>query len=238
MIRRPDGRDATAIVAANGGSDLIYVPGAQAAIVRAIVERLVAYDYVGGVFVDDAFGEIPGALSFSAIGLTGTSRLPRPAIVVAFKVFRGDPADMQTAAQISDTVLQEGQGMHGGFGRDSTYNNMAALGPDFKRRFADALPASNADIAPTLASAMGFTLKSRGALRGRVLEEALEGHPAGRVAVPTRTLSAPTAARRTLLVYREIRRQTLSAGRLPGRDSRESGLPLKAHNRRCFHPRT
>ena len=203
MIRRPDGGDATAIVAANGGSDLIYVPGAQSAIVRTLVERLLAYDYVGGVFVDDAFGDVPGALSFSAIGLTGTTRLPRPAIVVAFKVFRADPGDVQTAVQISDSVLREGQGMHGGFGRDSTYNNMAALGPDFKRRFVDDLPASNADIAPTLASVMGFTLNSRGALRGRILEEALDGHPVPRVAAPIRTLSAPTAARRTLLVYRE-----------------------------------
>src|SRR5439155_4114567 len=134
------------------------------------------YDYVGGVFVDNAFGEVSGALPFSAIGLTGASRLPRPAVVVAFKVFQSDPADVQTAAQIADTVLREGQGMHGGLGRDSTYNNMAALGPDFKRHFVDDLPASNADIAQTLASAMGFTLNSRGKLQGRILDEALEGH--------------------------------------------------------------
>ena len=107
------------------------------------------------MFVDDAFGNIPGTLPLSAIGLIGATTLPRPAIVVAFKVFYLNPDDLQTAVQIADTVLQEGQGMHGGLGRDSTYNNMAAIGPDFKQRFTDTAPASNADIAPTRSRASG-----------------------------------------------------------------------------------
>ena len=131
-VDKADGSDAKAIVAANGGSDLIYVPDGSAETVKAIVGQLLKYDYVSGVFVDDKYGDIPGTLPLSAIGLVGASRLPRPAIVVAFKVFYLNPNDLQSAIQLSDTGLQEGQGMHGGFGRDSTFNNMAAIGPDFK----------------------------------------------------------------------------------------------------------
>jgi hypothetical protein len=50
---------------------------------------------------------------------------------------------------------------------------MAAIGPGFKAGYADPAPVSNADIAPTLARAMGLELPSKGALKGRVISEAL-----------------------------------------------------------------
>lgn len=203
-IEKADGSDAKAIVAANGGSDLIYVPDGSAETVRDIVKLLRTYDYVGGIFVDDKYGALPGTLPLSAIGLVGDSALPRPAIVVAFKVFYVKPGDLQTAAQVSDTSLQEGQGMHGGFGRDSTYNNMAAMGPDFKQGFVDLAPVSNADIVPTLSLLLNFDVKSKGPLQGRVAEEALrgQGDPA---AVETKALaSAPGDGRRTVLEYQEF----------------------------------
>ena len=202
-IRRPDGSDARAIVAANGGSDLIYVPDHNAATVQRLVELLLTYDYVSGVFVDDAFGQLPGTLPLGAINLVGASKLPRPAIVVAFTVFYLNPDDVQTAIQISDTTLQEGQGMHGGFGRDSTFNNMAAMGPDFKTRYADPLPAGNADIAPTLAQILGLTMKPNGKLTGRVLAEALTGAPATANAPVQYLRSATANGKQTLLIYQE-----------------------------------
>lgn len=168
-----DGSDAQAIVAANGGSDLIYFPDHNPFTVQRIVSLLIGLDYVGGIFVDDQYGQIPGTLPLSEVGLVGVSKLPRPAIVVAFKVFYRKVGNLLSAVQVSDTSLQEGQGMHGGFGRDSTFNNMAAIGPDFKNTFVDRLPASNMDIVPTLASILGITLPYRGTLRGRVLREAM-----------------------------------------------------------------
>ena len=87
-VEKADGSDALAIVAANGGSDLIYVPGGGSDTVRRIVALLLSYDYVGGSFVDEErYGKLPGALSLGEIGLRGSSGLPRPAIAVAFKVF-------------------------------------------------------------------------------------------------------------------------------------------------------
>jgi arylsulfatase A-like enzyme len=176
-VRNRDGSDARAIVAANGGSDLIYVPDKNPDTVRQIVGLLTTYDYVGGIFVDDQYGPIPGALPMSAVGLEGSARTPRPAIVVAFKVFYLNPGDLQSAIQVSDTNLQEGQGNHGSFGRDCTFNNMAAIGPDFKAGFADQVPVSNADIAPTIARILGLDITAHGALQGRPIVEALRNQP-------------------------------------------------------------
>ncbi len=202
-IHQPDGSDARVIVAANGGSDLVYVPDHNADTLKRVVELLLSYDYVSGLFVDDTYGQIPGTLSLSAINLAGASKLPRPAIAVAFKVFYLNPDDIQTAIQISDTTLQEGQGMHGGFGRDSTFNNMAALGPDFKTGYVDPLPVGNADIAPTIAQLLGLKMTSKGTLTGRVLSEALTNAPAPASAQIQYLRSTTANGKQTLLIYQE-----------------------------------
>jgi arylsulfatase A-like enzyme len=186
--------DAQVIVAANGGSDLIYVPDHDAARVRRLVGFLARQDYVGGLFVDSRYGRLPGALPLRAIGLEGDARTPRPAIVVSFRSFPLDPADpLQTAVQIADTPLQEGQGMHGALSRDNTLNNMAALGPDFKRGYVDPDPVSNADLVPTLAHALGWDLPSHGRLGGRIVAEALRGGPP-RLPFAHRVETSPAAA--------------------------------------------
>jgi hypothetical protein len=181
-----DKTDAQVVVAANGGSDLIYVVDSdgrgtvsadQRTLAQRIVEFLSRQDYVGGLFVDSRFGRIPGALPLSAIGLEGGAGLPRPSIVVSFETFRTDPADIQTTVQIADTPLQEGQGSHGSLDRSNTFNNMAAIGPDFKRGFVGRAPVSNADIVPTLAHILNLPLPHQGVIQGRVLKEALVGGP-------------------------------------------------------------
>ncbi len=50
------------IVAANGGSDLIYIPKGDRELTQKAVEALLAQDYVSGLFVDDALGTYPGTL--------------------------------------------------------------------------------------------------------------------------------------------------------------------------------
>jgi arylsulfatase A-like enzyme len=172
------------VVAANGGSDLLYVPSNDPALVKQIVNYLSQKDYISGIFTDDKFGDVPGALKLSTIGLQGTAELPTPSIVINFKTFStnpNNPNDPQTQVEVADTTLQQGQGMHGSFGRGDTFNNMAAIGPDFKTAFVDTAPVSNADVTPTLAKILGWTLPdtSGGAnLIGRVATEALVGGPA------------------------------------------------------------
>lgn len=169
--------DAKIVIAANGGSDLIYVPSHDTATVRAIVAFLAKQTYVGGIFVDDSYsGDIPGALPLSSIGLVGSAVTPRPAISVNFKTFYLDPTNLQTGVEIADSTLQEGQGMHGTLARADTFNNIAAIGPDFKSGYVDGVPMSNADIAPTLASILGINLPFQGTLTGRIMREAIKGN--------------------------------------------------------------
>ena len=82
---------------------------------------------------------------------------------------------------------------------------MAAIGPDFKRRFVDPAPVSNADIAPTIAHLLGVVLPSKGTLRGRVLSESLRGNGTAAPAPSMRRLeSMPAADRRTVLYFQEF----------------------------------
>ena len=170
-----DRLDTQVIVTAGGGSDLIYIANDNRDLAHKIADFLVRQDYVGGVFAARALGKIPGALPLEAVALEGSAQMPPPSMMVTFKSFELNRGNLLSAVQVSDTPLQEGQGMHGGFGRDNTFNNMAAAGPDFKQGFDDQLPVSNADIAPTLAHVLGLELPSTGSLQGRVLAEALRG---------------------------------------------------------------
>ncbi len=99
---------------------------------------------------------------------------PHPAIVISFRSFNtgcGEP--VRCTVEVADTVLQEGQGMHGSFSRADTWNFMAMQGPDFKSHFVDPAPASNADIGRTIAHLLAFRVTDNGRLTGRVLSEAL-----------------------------------------------------------------
>ncbi len=167
-----------AIVVANGGSDLVYIPDGSEATAGKIVAALLAQDYVSGIFVDSRLGRFPGTLTLADIALDGTAVTPRPAIVVSFRSFDtvcGEP--VRCPVEVADTGLRQGQGMHGSFSRADTFNFMALAGPDFKSGFIDTAPASNADIAPTVAALLRLTLPSKGALTGRVLAEAMPGRP-------------------------------------------------------------
>ncbi len=177
--------DAEIIVAANGGTDLIYLPQergekaeANKQLAQSVGQFLVQQDYVDGIFVRDDLGDLPGTLPLSAIGLMGATKLPKPALVVSFKNFSLSLDSLLTRVEISDSSLQEGQGMHGSLSRADTFNNMIAFGPDFKSEYVDRAPASNADIAVTIAAVMKWKFpEGNGNLRGRVLSEAIKGGP-------------------------------------------------------------
>jgi arylsulfatase A-like enzyme len=201
--------DAKVVLAANGGSDLIYLPVEDPDLVRRIVAFLARQDYVGGIFVNDEYGKVPGALPTSTVRLIGSSPIPSPTIAVTFKTFSTDPKDpLMSSVQITDYGLQHGQGMHGGFGRGLTLNFMAAFGPDFKKHFVDQSPVSNADVAPTLAQILGLQLASKGNLKGRVLQEALAGGPP---LIPFKHWSAVSEAaasgKATVLIYQQAGEQ-------------------------------
>jgi hypothetical protein len=162
------------VVAANGGSDLVYMPTPDKALAAKLVSILSSQDYVSGLFVDSRLGSIPGALPLSAIALEGTAVTPMPAIAVNFRTFSTGCADPTTCGvEVADTGLQQGQGMHGSFSRADTRNIMGAIGPDFRANYTDPAPASNADLGKTIASILGLKTKDKGKLIGRVLTEAM-----------------------------------------------------------------
>ena len=166
------------MVAANGGSDLIYLPERDPALLERIVGFLSRQDYTGGLFVDDSYGTLPGALPLSAINLRGSAALPVPALMLGFRSFATEPGNRyMTAVEIADNNLRQGQGMHGSFNRGDTFNFMAAAGPAFKQGFVDTAPVGNADIAITVARVLGLDLPAKGSRVGRVLHEALAGGP-------------------------------------------------------------
>jgi predicted AlkP superfamily pyrophosphatase or phosphodiesterase len=209
QVKQLDGSDARLLVAANGGTDFIYVPSKDPAIVRETVATLSDLDYIAGIFVDDTFcptaTSCPGALPISAVGLKGASHLPMPTIAVSFKGFYLKSGDLQSGIQITDTNLQEGQGNHGALVRSQTWNNMAAIGPDFKKGFVDPQPVGNIDIVPTLAAILGLQIPSHGTLKGRVMNEALATSKLDTTAsAPKVLVSAPSVnGRRTVLDYQE-----------------------------------
>ncbi len=201
--------DAKVVIAANGGSDLLYLPAHDPNLVKQIVAFLARQDYVGGIFVNDEYRNVPGALPSSSVRLIGSSLVPSPTIAVTFKTFSTDPGKPNmTGVQITDYVLQEGQGMHGSFGRANTFQFMAAIGPDFKKQYVDQAPVSNADIAPTFFEILGFDVAGNGQLKGRVLREAMAGSPPA-VSFTRRTAISLGAAngKKTILMYQQMGKQ-------------------------------
>ena len=162
------------VVAANGGSDLVYLPTGDRALAAKIVAALSEQDYISGLFVDDSLGRVPGTLPLSAIALKGTAVTPTPAIAINFRTFSLGCADPTTCGvEVADTGLQQGQGMHGSFSRADTRNIMGAAGPSFREHFEDAAPASNADIGKTIAQLLALNIPAKGKLVGRELTEAM-----------------------------------------------------------------
>ena len=196
-----------AVVISNGGSDHIYLPGANAKdLAPKIVDILSREDYVSGIFVNDALGDVPGALPMSAINLKGSALTPQPSIIVSFasRPIPGCKPLLMCAAEMADTTLDTGQGMHGTFSRADTRNFMAAIGPDFKAHFADPAPVSNADINPTLSHILSLDIPAKGSLKGRVASEALKG---GKKVTVTRGWQASTPAangQKTVLEYQRV----------------------------------
>lgn len=218
------------VTVSNGNTEFIHVTAtgaAQVATAKKLVEKLLHASYTAGIFVNDAVmkgheADFKGALPMSDIGMIGVSTMPQPTIIVAFRSFlvKGckEVKPLLCAAEISDTTLDVGQGNHGAFSRADTRNFMAAIGPDFKAGVKIASPVGNVDVAPTAAHLMGITLSGPGALKGRVMREALKGQP--EVKVTNRRISSEKSDNglATVLDVQEVDGERyISAGGIPGR---------------------
>jgi hypothetical protein len=193
------------VVAANGGSDLVYIPSGDKALAAKVVGILAAQDYVSGLFVADSLGPIAGTLPLSAIALNGKAVMPMPAIAVNFRSFSTGCDDPTTCGvEVADTALQQGQGMHGSFSRADTRNIMGAAGPSFRQHFIDPAPASNPDLGKTIAHLLGLRIADKGELVGRVLIEALPNGAMPKAKSATLRSPPDTAGRVTVLNYQTV----------------------------------
>jgi len=207
------------VVASNGGSDLIYLPNKDRKLAARVVKALLEQDYVSGLFVDDALGRHPGALPMSAINLKGKAVTPNPSIVVNFRSYATGCEEPTTCAvEVSDTVLRQGQGMHGSFNRGDTMNFMAAAGPDFKAGYVDALPVSNADVGMTAAKLLGLHASAVGDLTGRVMSEALPNGSTPKFVASTISSKPDPNGLQTVLKFQHVQSQRyFDVAGFPGR---------------------
>ena len=207
------------VVATNGGSDLIYLPNQDRKLARRAIKALLEQDYVSGIFVDDNLGRFPGVLPMSQLALKGKAVTPTPSIVVNFRSYaEGCEQPTNCSVEVADTVLRQGQGMHGSFGRGDTMNFMAAIGPDFKAGFVNSLPVSNADVGATAAKLLGLMPKPKGNLIGRVITEAMPNGATPQAYSGTVKSRAAAGGLRTVLKFQRVASQRyFDAAGFPGR---------------------
>jgi hypothetical protein len=155
------------VLAPNGGSEYLYQPEHDAAVVARAVRYLQAQEPIGAIFVDQRYGRLPGTLPMATVRLTGRDS---PDIVVSYD-FDADALVQGFRGTEYDSMSSE-RGMHGSFSPIDVHNMLLATGPDFRSGFRDDLPSGNVDLAPTLALILGLSLPQAD---GRPLREALTG---------------------------------------------------------------
>lgn len=154
------------VIAANGGSDYLYVPSKDQNTVRKIVTFLQQREEFGAVFVDDNYGNIDGTIPMSTVRLENTAGR-NPDIIVSYNF--NENAVIQGMKGTEYESMQTNRGMHGSFSPVDVNNTLIVSGPDFKSGVTDTIPSGNIDLAPTVADLMGLDLPGAD---GRVLYDA------------------------------------------------------------------
>lgn len=174
------------VVAANGGSDYLYVPGHDAALIRKIVGILQAREEYGAIFVDSRYGAIPGTFTMKDANLENGARKGNgaPDIVVSFAWDETVTIQGKNGIEFESTGGQ--RGMHGSFGITDVHNTLIGYGPSFQKALVFSGPSGNVDVAPTVAWILGLLMPQAD---GRILNETLV-HP--------RTTSTPSTVAHVL----------------------------------------
>jgi arylsulfatase A-like enzyme len=179
---------AAVVVAANAGSDYLFVPDGNIDTVKAAVTSLQSRLQFGAIFVSDRHGEIAGTLPMSLIKAEPAEGGRAPDIIVSFAFDENVTVAGKAGISYASSVNRRGD--HGSFSTTDTHISLLASGPDFKPGLQSRLPTANVDIAPTIARLLKLDMPN---VQGRVLEEALQGGPpASDYAVANRTHRSST----------------------------------------------
>src|SRR5262249_23022471 len=131
------------VVAVNGGSDYIYVPDHDPALVRKVVTFLTERAEVGAIFVDDRYGAIPGTLPLGTIAAQNAAGR-NPDIILSYDYDIDAVVEGTPGTEMAGVLNGAGyRGMHGSFSPRDVHNTLIAVGPDFRAGFRDPLPTGN-----------------------------------------------------------------------------------------------
>jgi len=176
------------VVAANAGSDYLFVPDGNIETVKAAVVSLQSRLQFGAIFVSDKYGEVAGTLPMGLIKTENSGNGRAPDIIVSFSYDESVAVAGRSGVSYASSINRRGD--HGSFSPTDTHISLMASGPDFQSGLYDTLPTSNVDIAPTVARILQFSMP---AVQGRVLEETLQGGPpVGEYAVLNKTHRSST----------------------------------------------
>jgi hypothetical protein len=155
------------VVVAEGA---IYVKNHDEALIKKIVLKLQAQNWIGGIFTNaakkgDVKGWVDGTISFEAIHWNHPERAGD--ILVDYN-WSDDKNNMGYAG----TSFSRGVAGHGGFSPYEVHIALLAAGPSFKQSFESELPTSNVDITPTILHIHHIPVPA--AMDGRVMYELLK----------------------------------------------------------------
>lgn len=173
------------VIAPNGGSEYLYLPSHDRARIVDAVRFLQSREMFGAIFVDARYGKIPGTLPLATVHLENK----RSPDIIASYDFNADAAVQGFKGTVYTSMSNE-RGMHGSFSPVDVHNMLLASGPDFRKNLRSELPSGNVDVAPTIAAVLKIDL---GKPDGRVLREALEGHPSEGLTVKPADITTDTA---------------------------------------------
>ena len=163
------------LVLSLGGSDFLYVPDHDAAIVARLAVFFQKSDFAGVIFTKAG---LPGTFPLNAVRLASSGNADAPDLVVSF-CWTAEPNRSGTPGRLIgdfDASFLASPAFHASLSRFDMHNACVASGPDFKRGWVDALPTGNIDLAPTVAWLL--RIPNPPPMDGRILTEALRQPPA------------------------------------------------------------
>ena len=160
------------VVAANAGSDYLFVRDRDPNTVKAAVASLQSRLQFGAIFVSDRYGAVAGTLPMSLIMTEHGGDGRAPDIIVSFNYDENVSVAGKSGISYASSINRRGD--HGSFSPIDVHISLMASGPNFKSGLNDPLPTANVDIAPTVARILDLDMPD---VQGRVLDEALRGGP-------------------------------------------------------------
>lgn len=158
----------TIIVATNSSSEYIYLPTHNKKLMKKLVDFLQNHKSFDTIFINTIYyPKLAGTFSLAEANLAHSIHAPDLIVGLHYDAH----ARIQNLPGTALCDYPNERGTHGSFSPVDIHSFFAAVGPDFRTRFQDHLPTSNMDIAPTVATILGFDFSDA---EGRIIREALK----------------------------------------------------------------